>query len=133
MRDWSSDVCSSGLARIFLAGDAAHRHPPTTGLGLNTAVQDAQNLTWKLAAVLKGQAAPSLLDSYEAERRPVASRNVNWAMLTFQNHLVIDAGIGLIPGAPVEVNREAFRVLFSDNPEGGLGRTHAGTPSTNAQ
>src|SRR3546814_19697632 len=45
-------------ARIFLAGDAAHRHPPTTGLGLNTAVQDAQNLTWKLAAVLKGQAAP---------------------------------------------------------------------------
>lgn len=105
-------------ARIFLAGDAAHRHPPTTGLGLNTAVQDAQNLTWKLAAVLKGQAAPSLLDSYEAERRPVASRNVNWAMLTFQNHLVIDAGIGLIPGAPVEVNREAFRVLFSDTPEG---------------
>src|SRR3546814_4155159 len=54
----------------------------------------------------------------EAERRPVASRNVNWAMLTFQNHLVIDAGIGLIPGAPVEVNREAFRVLFSDTPEG---------------
>lgn len=104
--------------RIFLAGDAAHRHPPTTGLGLNTAVQDAHNLTWKLAAVLKGEAAPALLDTYEAERRPVASRNVNWAMLTFQNHLVIDAGIGLIPGAPVEVNREAFRILFSDTPEG---------------
>ncbi|MFW2829650.1 FAD-dependent monooxygenase [Sphingomonas sp. ID0503] len=104
--------------RIFLAGDAAHRHPPTTGLGLNTAVQDAQNLTWKLAAVLQGKAGPSLLDTYEAERRPVAQRNVNWAMLTFQNHLVIDAGIGLIPGAPVEINREAFRVLFSDTPEG---------------
>ncbi len=104
--------------RIFLAGDAAHRHPPTTGLGLNTAVQDAHNLTWKLAAVLKGEAGPALLDTYEAERRPVASRNVNWAMLTFQNHLVIDAGIGLIPGAPVEVNREAFRILFSDTPEG---------------
>jgi 2,4-dichlorophenol 6-monooxygenase len=104
--------------RIFLAGDAAHRHPPTTGLGLNTAVQDAHNLAWKLAAVLNGQASESLLDSYEAERRPVAARNVNWAMLTFQNHLVIDAGIGLIPGAPVEVNREAFRMLFSDSPEG---------------
>jgi len=104
--------------RIFLAGDAAHRHPPTTGLGLNTAVQDAHNLAWKLAAVLAGKAAPALLDSYEAERRPVAARNVNWAMLTFQNHLVIDAGIGLIPGAPVEVNREAFRTLFSDTPEG---------------
>jgi 2,4-dichlorophenol 6-monooxygenase len=104
--------------RIFLAGDAAHRHPPTTGLGLNTAIQDAHNLAWKLAAVFKGVASAQLLDSYEAERRPVASRNVNWAMLTFQNHLVIDAGIGLIAGAPVEINREAFRVLFSDTPEG---------------
>lgn len=112
--------------RIFLAGDAAHRHPPTTGLGLNTAVQDAHNLSWKLAAVLKGEAAPSLLESYEAERRPVASRNVNWAMLTFQNHLVIDAGIGLIPGAPVEINREAFRVLFSDTPEGVTRRQRLG-------
>jgi 2,4-dichlorophenol 6-monooxygenase len=104
--------------RVFLAGDAAHRHPPTTGLGLNTAVQDAHNLAWKLAVVLKGQASETLLDSYEAERRPVAASNVNWAMLTFQNHLVIDAGIGLIPGAPVEINREAFRMLFSDTPEG---------------
>lgn len=104
--------------RIFLAGDAAHRHPPTTGLGLNTAVQDAHNLAWKLAAVLNGKASDKLLDSYEAERRPVAARNVNWAMLTFQNHLVIDAGIGLIPGAPVEINREAFRMLFSDTPQG---------------
>ena len=108
--------------RIFLAGDAAHRHPPTTGLGLNSAIQDAHNLAWKLAAVLKGQAADALLDSYEAERRPVASRNINWAMLTFQNHLVIDAGIGLIPGAPVEVNREAFRLLFSDTAEGATRR-----------
>src|SRR3546814_5940524 len=89
---------------------------------MNRAGQDAQNLTWNLAAVLKGQAAPSLLDSYEAERRPVASRNVNWAMLTFQNHLVIDAGIGLIPGAPVEVNREAFWVLFSAKRGGGTRR-----------
>ncbi len=53
------------VGRIFLAGDAAHRHPPTTGLGLNTAVQDAHNLAWKLAAVLKGDAAPALLDTYE--------------------------------------------------------------------
>jgi 2,4-dichlorophenol 6-monooxygenase len=108
--------------RVFLAGDAAHRHPPTTGLGLNSAIQDAHNLAWKLAAVLKGQATDGLLDSYEAERRPVASRNVNWAMLTFQNHLVIDAGIGLIPGAPVEINREAFRLLFSDTAEGATRR-----------
>ena len=104
--------------RIFLAGDAAHRHPPTTGLGLNSAVQDAHNLAWKLAVVLQGRADASLLDTYEAERRPVTANNVNWAMLTFQNHLVIDGGIGLMPGAPVEFQKEAFRKLFADTPEG---------------
>ena len=57
--------------RVFLVGDAAHVHPPTGGQGLNTSVQDAYNLGWKLAAVLRG-AKDSLLDSYEAERRPVA-------------------------------------------------------------
>lgn len=125
MNDWKVQgvlARSYRQGRVFLVGDAAHRHPPTTGLGLNSAIQDTHNLAWKLAAVLKGQAAPSLLDSYEAERRPVAARNVHWALLTFQNHLVIDAGIGLIPGAPVEVNREAFRLLFSDTPEGATRR-----------
>ncbi|MBY3131238.1 FAD-dependent oxidoreductase [Rhizobium laguerreae] len=57
--------------RIFLTGDAAHIHPPTGGQGLNTSVQDAYNLGWKLAAVLRG-AGDELLDSYEVERRPVA-------------------------------------------------------------
>ncbi|WP_037346049.1 FAD-dependent monooxygenase [Sciscionella sediminilitoris] len=57
--------------RVFLAGDAAHVHPPTGGQGLNTGVQDGYNLGWKLAAVLSG-ADPVLLDSYEAERLPIA-------------------------------------------------------------
>jgi 2-polyprenyl-6-methoxyphenol hydroxylase-like FAD-dependent oxidoreductase len=57
--------------RIFLAGDAAHEMPPTGGFGLNTGVQDAHNLAWKLAAVLQGQAGPALLDTYERERRPL--------------------------------------------------------------
>lgn len=57
--------------RVFLVGDAAHIHPPTGGQGLNTSVQDAYNLGWKLAAVLRG-AGDELLDTYEAERRPVA-------------------------------------------------------------
>lgn len=58
--------------RVFIAGDAAHIHPPTGGEGLNTSVQDAYNLGWKLASVLKG--APAVvLDSYEAERRPIAA------------------------------------------------------------
>jgi 2-polyprenyl-6-methoxyphenol hydroxylase-like FAD-dependent oxidoreductase len=60
------------IGRIFLAGDAAHIHPPTGGQGLNTSVQDAYNLGWKLAAVLSG-ASDALLDSYEAERRPIAA------------------------------------------------------------
>jgi len=59
--------------RVFIAGDAAHVHPPAGGQGLNTGVQDAYNLGWKLAHVLQG-AAPTLLDTYEAERLPVAAR-----------------------------------------------------------
>lgn len=62
--------------RVFLAGDAAHIHPPTGGQGLNTSIQDAYNLGWKLAAVLRG-AGDWLLDSYEAERRPIAASVLN--------------------------------------------------------
>jgi putative polyketide hydroxylase len=63
--------------RVFLAGDAAHRMTPVGGLGMNTGIQDAHNLTWKLAAVLRGWAGSELLDTYEAERRPVAQYNVD--------------------------------------------------------
>ena len=58
--------------RVFLAGDSAHEMPPTGAFGSNTGIQDAHNLAWKLAAVLGGWAGPGLLDSYDAERRPVA-------------------------------------------------------------
>ncbi len=57
--------------RLFLAGDAAHEMPPTGGFGLNTGVQDVHNLAWKLAAVLKGEAGPGLLDTYHPERQPL--------------------------------------------------------------
>ncbi len=60
------------VGRVFLAGDAAHVHPPTGGQGLNTSIQDSYNLGWKLAAVFAG-APDALLDSYEEERRPIAA------------------------------------------------------------
>lgn len=59
--------------RVFIAGDAAHIHPPTGGQGMNTGIQDAYNLAWKLAAVMAGRAPAALLDSYDAERRPVGA------------------------------------------------------------
>jgi len=72
-----SDRFQSG--RIFLGGDAAHLFTPTGGLGYNTAIEDAVNLGWKLAAAIKGQAGPDLLGSYESERRPLALRNTGFA------------------------------------------------------
>ncbi|MFD4639453.1 rifampin monooxygenase [Lentzea sp. NPDC058436] len=63
--------------RVFLAGDAAHIHPPTGGQGLNLGVQDAFNLGWKLAAAVHGWAPSGLLDTYEAERHPVAEEVLN--------------------------------------------------------
>ena len=59
---------------MLLAGDAAHVHTPMGGQGLNTGVQDAVNLGWKLARVVKGISPDRLLDSYHAERHPVAAR-----------------------------------------------------------
>lgn len=65
--------------RVFLAGDAAHLMPPTGGFGGNTGVADVHNLAWKLAMVLDGRAGPTLLDSYEEERRPIAALTVEQA------------------------------------------------------
>lgn len=105
------------FGRVFLAGDAAHRHPPTTGLGLNSAIQDAHNIAWKLREVLSGRADPALLDSYEAERRPVAARNVSWALMTFENHPLTDGAIGLVRGDG-ETSRRNFAKFFADDDEG---------------
>ena len=65
--------------RVFIGGDAGHLFTPTGGLGYKTAVEDAVNLGWKLAAVLRASADERLLDSYEQERRPLAVRNTNYA------------------------------------------------------
>jgi len=74
------------VGRVFLAGDAAHVHPPAGGQGLNTGVQDGYNLSWKLHAVLGG-VPDELLDSYEAERLPVAARVLGMSAALLQKHL----------------------------------------------
>ena len=65
--------------RVFCMGDAIHRHPPSNGLGSNTSIQDAYNLAWKLALVLKGQAAPNCSETYDEERAPIARQIVERA------------------------------------------------------
>ena len=69
-----------GDGRVFVAGDAAHLHPPAGGQGMNTGIQDAWNLAWKLALAVRGLAAPGLLDSYETERRPEGEEIVGRAV-----------------------------------------------------
>lgn len=95
--------------RVFLGGDAAHLFTPTGGLGYNTAVEDAVNLSWKLASVLKGQASPALLNSYQDERQPLAVRNTTYARQFADS-------IGLFEAAPE---------LEDDTPQGAQARSVA--------
>lgn len=78
--DTARQAASYRSGRVLLAGDAAHVHPPDGGQGLNTGVQDAVNLGWKLAQVVEGTSPESLLDTYHAERHPVAARVLRTAM-----------------------------------------------------
>src|SRR5438067_12773633 len=96
--------------RVFIGGDAAHLFTPTGGLGYNTAVEDAVNLGWKLAAVLKGRAAPRLLATYEIERKPLAMRNTAHAK-RFADSLG---------------NFEPVPEIEDDSPAGAAARQHAG-------
>ncbi|MEW2050433.1 FAD-dependent monooxygenase [Streptomyces sp. NPDC005476] len=84
--------------RVFCAGDAVHRHPPSNGLGSNTSVQDSYNLAWKLAAVLKGHAGPELLDTYSDERAPVAKQIVERANLSRGQFLPLFEALGVVGG-----------------------------------
>jgi 2-polyprenyl-6-methoxyphenol hydroxylase-like FAD-dependent oxidoreductase len=70
--------------RVFLAGDSAHAHPPNGGLGMNTGIQDAFDLGWKLAAVLEGWGGPALLESYDHERRPASARAAEVSLKNYQ-------------------------------------------------
>lgn len=98
---WTVNNCHATqlrAGRVFIMGDAAHRHPPSNGLGSNTSVQDAFNLAWKLAAVLKGQAGDGLLDSYNAERAPIARQIVTRANQSIAEFGPIFAALGMDGG-----------------------------------
>jgi len=84
--------------RVFCAGDAVHRHPPSNGLGSNTSIQDSYNLAWKLAMVLRGQAGPGLLDSYTAERAPIGRQIVDRANLSRDQFGPIFEALGIAGG-----------------------------------
>ncbi|MFG3723464.1 FAD-dependent oxidoreductase [Streptomyces massasporeus] len=90
--------------RVFCAGDAVHRHPPSNGLGSNTSIQDAYNLAWKLKLVLDGTAHPRLLDSYTAERAPVGRQIVTRANRSIRETApVFEALDGLSPQTPEQL------------------------------
>ncbi|MFE3799537.1 FAD-dependent monooxygenase [Nocardia tengchongensis] len=100
------------VGRVFVAGDAAHRHPPTSGLGLNSAVHDVHNLCWKLAQVLAGQAGDGLLDTYEAERRPVVQRNIANSVKCAMDRFRLDAALGISMDKSAEENWRAIEVIW---------------------
>ena len=99
----------------FCLGDAVHRHPPFNGLGSNTCIQDAFNLAWKIAYVLKGHANPSLLDSYSAERQPVGHSVITRANQGLRDHLPVWEALGMMePSLPVRM--QAFNELSQVSP-----------------
>ena len=115
----------SRIGNAFFVGDAAHRQPPTSGLGLQSAIQDVDNLAWKLAAVLKGWAPDAILESYAIERRPVIEQNIDYALFAFQNQFAFEAGLGLTKANTPEKRRAAFEAYFADTPIGGTRRARA--------
>ena len=118
---WSIDALmaeSYSEGRVFLVGDAAHRHPPTGGLGLNSAIQDAHNLTWKLAAVLSDHASPQLLETYEPERRSSVERNTQRSLENAVNHFaVINPAIGVSHDNTEAENLANLRRMWSGSLE----------------
>jgi len=104
--------------RVFIAGDAAHHMPPTGGFNGNTGIQDAHNIAWKLACVIRGEAGPALLDTYDAERQPVGVLAMEQAYQRYVTRSDPDLGTaGMqkpVPDMHVEYNRYRSRAVVPD-------------------
>lgn len=117
---WTVNECwasENTRGRVFCMGDATHRHPPTNGLGSNTSIQDAYNLCWKLALVLKGQAAPSMLQSYDSERSPVAEQIVKRANKSLNDFPPILKALGLNDTLDAQQMRDNMAARKDATPE----------------
>lgn len=104
--------------RVFCAGDAVHKHPPSNGLGSNTSIQDSYNLAWKLAAVLRGTAGEELLETYTNERAPVAKQIVTRANQSGREFAELFAALGLEPGQSEEEMTAAIAARKDPTPAG---------------
>ena len=126
--------------RVFLTGDAAHQLPPNRGgFGANTGVDDAHNLAWKLAAVLSGASQPSLLETYDAERRPVADLRHDqlFARADYKAHLDVDSSdIPVLDDTAIELGQlyrsAAVQGVGADLPPAQPPERWAGQPGTRA-
>lgn len=108
--------------RVFCAGDAVHRHPPSNGLGSNTSVQDSYNLAWKLAAVIRGYAGPGLLETYSAERAPVARQIVTRANKSSREFVQFFEVLGLTDAETEEEMRAQIEERKANTPRGAAKR-----------
>lgn len=108
--------------RVFLAGDAAHRHPPANGLGSNTSVQDGYNIAWKLSHVVRGLAGEALLETYDAERQPVGRQVVDRALASVKAFGQIPSVFGCRIGQTDAEGAAAIEEFFSDTPGGAESR-----------
>ena len=120
----NNEVYATNLqsGRVFCVGDAIHRHPPSNGLGSNTSIQDSYNLAWKLAAVLRGHAAPSLLDTYSAERAPVARQIVQRANKSSREFVQFFEVLGLLDATDEAEMAARLEERKANTPEGAAKR-----------
>jgi 2,4-dichlorophenol 6-monooxygenase len=107
--------------RLFLAGDAAHRFPPAGGFGLNSGVQDAQNLAWKMAAIVNEDAQDALLDTYDPERRPVVERFAQQSVTNYFRLDEVTAPLGITNRAMHRATEAVARPPLSWLPERFMG------------